>query len=137
MIRLARLAVAGFVAGALGVGASVAAAQGSFQVDPNLASRGKVVYERNGCYACHGFGRVLAGPDLQGVTERRDTAWVRRWLKETNNMLESDPQARAMLEQWRYVRMPQIKLSDNDVNALLHFMAQETARTRALTQGAN
>jgi hypothetical protein len=46
-------------------------------------------------------------------------------------MLQSDPQARAMLEQWRFVRMPQIKLTDNDVEALLHFMTQETQRTRA------
>ena len=137
MIRLARLAVVGFVAGALGIGSSVAAAQGGFQVDASLASRGKVVYERNGCYICHGFGKVLAAPDLQGVTERRDAAWLRRWLKETSNMLESDPQARAMLEQWRFIKMPQIKLSDNDVNALLHFMAQETERTRAMSQGAN
>jgi cytochrome c551/c552 len=120
----------GLVAGALGVGSSVAHAQG-LRVDPNLAARGKVVYERNGCYACHGMGKVLAGPDLAGVTERRELGWLRRWLKETNAMLESDPQAQAMLEQWRFVRMPQIKLSDADVDALIHYMAQETQRIRS------
>jgi cytochrome c551/c552 len=133
MIRPARLAWVALVAGALGVGASVAEAQGGLRVDPALATRGKVVYERNGCYACHGMGRVLAGPDLAGVTERRDVAWLRRWLKDTNNMLESDPQARAMLEQWRFVKMPQIKLSDRDIDALLHYMTQETQRIRSAT----
>jgi cytochrome c551/c552 len=120
----------GLVVAGLAVGSSVAQAQG-LSVDANLAARGKVVYERNGCYICHGFGKVLAAPDLQGVTERRELDWLRRWMKETSSMLQSDPQARAMLEQWRFVRMPQIKLTDNDVEALLHFMTQETQRTRA------
>jgi cytochrome c551/c552 len=128
MTRSAKLAVIGFVAAGLGVGGSVAQAQRT--ADPNLATRGKVVYERNGCYTCHAFGRVLAAPDLAGVTERREHNWLRRWLKETNAMLQSDPQARAMLEQWHYVRMPQIKLSDADVEALLAYMAQQTQRTR-------
>jgi protein SCO1/2 len=120
----------GLVVAGLAVGSSVAQAQG-LSVDANLAARGKVVYERNGCYICHGFGKVLAAPDLQGVTERRELDWLRRWMKETSSMLQSDPRARAMLEQWRFVRMPQIKLTDNDVEALLHFMTQETQRTRA------
>lgn len=131
MIRPARLALVGLVAGALVVVPSVAQAQQSFRVDANLANRGKTVWMRNGCYACHGFARRLAGPDLAGVTERRELGWLRRWLKETNAMLESDPQAMAMLEQWGYVKMPQIKLRDADVDALLHFMAQETQRVRA------
>lgn len=130
MIRPARVALVGLVVAGLAVGSSVAQAQG-LSVDANLAARGKVVYERNGCYVCHGFGKVLAAPDLQGVTERRELDWLRRWMKETSSMLQSDPQARAMLEQWRFVRMPQIKLTDNDVEALLHFMTQETQRTRA------
>jgi cytochrome c551/c552 len=128
MTRSAKLAVIGLVAAGLGVGGSAAEAQGT--ADANLATRGKTVFVRNGCYACHAFGRVLAAPDLAGVTERREHAWLRRWLKETNAMLQSDPQARAMLEQWHYIKMPQIKLSDADVDALLAYLAQETQRTR-------
>lgn len=130
MTRSAKLALIGLVGGALGLGGSVAEAQESFRVDANRANRGKTVWIRNGCYVCHGFGKVLAAPDLAGVTERRDHDWLRRWLKETNAMLASDAQARAMLEQWQNVKMPQVKLTDADVDALLHFMAQETQRTR-------
>lgn len=132
-MRIEKLALLGLAAGVLGIGASVAQAQGSFRVDPSLATRGKVVYERNGCYVCHAMGRVLAAPDLAGVTERREIGWLRRWLKDTNTMLESDPQARAMLEQWHYVKMPQIKLSDRDVDAVIHYMAQENQRLRSAT----
>lgn len=132
MTRSVKLALICLVVGALGAGGSVAEAQAGFTVDQALATRGKTVWMRNGCYMCHGFGMSRrAAPDLAGVTERRDHDWLRRWLKETNSMLQSDPQARAMLEQWNYVKMPQIRLSDADVNALIHFMAQETQRTRA------
>jgi protein SCO1/2 len=77
---------------------------------------------------CHGLGVSArrAGPDLLGVTERRDHDWLRRWLKDTNAMLAGDPQARAMLQQWNGVRMPQVKLTDADIDALLHYMAQQT-----------
>jgi len=126
-----RPALVGLVVGALALGSSVASAQGSLRVDPNLASRGKVVYEKNGCYVCHGIGRQLAAPDLAGVTERRELGWLRRWLKETNAMLESDPQAMAMLEQNRYIKMPQFKLKDSDVDAILHYLAQETQKVRS------
>jgi cytochrome c551/c552 len=126
-----RPAFVGLVAGALVLGSSVASAQGGMRVDPNLASRGKVVYERNGCYVCHGIGRLLAGPDLAGVTERRETGWLRRWLKETNAMIDTDPQAKAMVEQFRGIKMPQIKLSDSDVDAILHYIAQETQKLRS------
>ena len=43
------------------------------------------------CLACHsiGQGRKL-GPDLAGVTKRRTTAWLAKWLKAPEKMLESD-----------------------------------------------
>lgn len=126
--RRAKLALTGLFV-ALSLGTSVAQAQG-VTVDANKAKRGKSVYERQGCYVCHAFGRLLAAPDLMSVTDRRDQDWLRRWLKDTNGMLATDPQAKAMLEQFRYVKMPQFKISDPDIDAIIHFMAQESQRMR-------
>ena len=81
---------------------------------------------RGRLYLC----RVLAGPDLAGVMERRDHDWLRKWLKETDTMLLSDPQAVAMVKDWKGVRMPNMNLSDAQIDALFHYMAQETARVR-------
>lgn len=94
------------------------------------AQAGMLVWRDKGCSGCHGFGRVLAGPDMAGVLDRRDNAWVRKWLKETNTMLESDPQAVAMLKDWKGVRMPEIRLTDRQIDALFAFFAAETARVR-------
>jgi mono/diheme cytochrome c family protein len=107
---------------------------GDKPVNQSLAQAGAAVYRDNGCHICHAFGRVLAGPDLAGIMERRDPDWTRKWLKETAMMLESDPQAQAMLKQWKGVRMPEVDLDDRQIEALFHYMAQETARVRA-TEG--
>jgi len=128
MTRCAKLALTGLFV-ALSLGSSVAQAQG-VTVDANRASRGKVVYMRNGCYVCHAFGRLLAAPDLMAVTDRRGEEWLRRWFKDTNGMLATDPQAKAMLEEWKMVKMPQFKLTDPDIDALIHYMAQESQRLR-------
>jgi nitrite reductase (NO-forming) len=96
----------------------------------NTAEAGKLVWRDKGCGGCHGFGRVLAGPDMAGVMDRRDHDWLRKWLKETNNMLDSDPQAIAMLKDWKGVRMPQVPLSDRQIDALFAFFTAETARVR-------
>lgn len=128
MTRRAKLALTGIFV-AFGLAGSTAHAQG-VTVDANRAARGKTVYERHGCYICHAFGRQLAAPDLMAVTDRRDQDWLRRWFKDTNGMLATDPQAKAMLEEYRLVKMPQFKLTDSDVDALIHFMAQESQRLR-------
>jgi cytochrome c551/c552 len=128
MTRCAKLAVTGIFV-ALSLLSSSAQAQG-VTVDANRATRGKVVWEKNGCYICHAFGRQLGGPDLMAVTDRRDQDWLRRWLKDTNGMLATDPQAKAMLEEYRLVKMPQFRISDPDIDALIHFMAQESQKMR-------
>jgi cytochrome c551/c552 len=99
-------------------------------VDQGLANRGAVLFRNKGCDMCHGFGRTVSGPDLAGIMERRDPAWTKKWLQETNAMIEMDPQAQDMVKQWKGYKMPQIALQDRDVDALFHFFAQETARVR-------
>jgi cbb3-type cytochrome oxidase cytochrome c subunit len=107
---------------------------GDKPVDEGLAKRGAQVYMNKGCYTCHGMGQAgkRAGPDLLGIMERRDHTWLRGWLLNTDSMItSSDPQVKAMLEEWKGMKMPQIPLNSGDVDALFHYMAHETARLRA------
>jgi cytochrome c551/c552 len=125
MTSTAKLALIGLVGAALSLGGSVGEAQ-SFRMDPNQAKRGKSVWMKNGCYVCHGHGRKLAAPDLVGVTTRRDPDWLRQFLKDTPLMLMRDTVAKAMLAEWQNVKMPQFKLNDSDVDALINFLAQDS-----------
>ena len=134
--QLGTFAVAFWLAGCASVGSSGSvpvpgATVGDKPVDQGLATRGASVWMSKACYTCHGFGRTLAGPDLLGIMDRRDHAWLRAWLMNTDSMIASDdPQVKAMLEQFKDVKMPDMKLQDGDIEPLFHYMAQETARVR-------
>jgi protein SCO1/2 len=100
-------------------------------------SDGEMMF-RDRCSSCHvisgGFqpqrnARPL-GPDLFGVTERRDDAWLRRWLTEPDRMIESgDPIAVAMSNAWEVV-MPNFRLDSNEIENLIRYMESESERLR-------
>ncbi len=86
------------------------------------AVAGKLAFESK-CLACHsiGGGRKL-GPDLAGVTKRRTEAWLKRWLKEPEKMLQSDADAMAMLKEYNNIPMPNQSLSDVEIRQYLDYM---------------
>lgn len=92
-------------------------------------SRGEYLY-RSRCTSCHtiGAGDSL-GPDLLGVTEQREHAWLMRWLKEPDKMLaEGDPIARAQFARYNELAMPNLRLDDADAAALIAYMAAQSRR---------
>lgn len=85
---------------------------------------------RSRCTACHTIaGADGLGPDLKGVVERRERAWLTRFLREPDVMLkENDPLAQALLTKYGNVPMPNLRLSDADIQALIEFLQAETKR---------
>lgn len=91
--------------------------------DNQSAAEGRVVFEQY-CASCHTIGGgAKAGPDLQGVAERRDPAWLRRWLEAPDVMLaEGDPIATDLLRQYNNIPMPNQNLSTTEIDALLAYL---------------
>jgi protein SCO1/2 len=86
------------------------------------------------CGGCHSIGHGdIVGPDLAGVLERRDHVWLRRFLREPDRMrAEKDPLTVALDDKYPGARMPNLNLSDNDVDDLFAYLAaQSTANTTA------
>jgi nitrite reductase (NO-forming) len=85
------------------------------------AAQGKLNFESK-CLACHtvGQGKKL-GPDMVGVTKRRTEDWLTRWLKSPEKMLESDPDARAMLKEYNNLPMPNQNLSDSEIHRYIRY----------------
>jgi len=86
---------------------------------------------RSRCSACHTIGSGDGvGPDLLGVTTKRDRTWLARYLKAPDRMLaERDPIASALFAQYKDVPMPNLGLSEGEVAALLSFLeAQRSGR---------
>jgi protein SCO1/2 len=99
-------------------------------------SKGEALF-RTRCSACHvigpGDGLTRSGPNLQGVVEWRDRAWLERWIREPDRMLvEGDSLALTLFESYQRVPMPNMRLNELEVAAVIEFMQEESERTLAL-----
>jgi mono/diheme cytochrome c family protein len=110
---------------------TVTAAKNSYAEAPQLRQLdpGEKLF-RTRCSSCHKFGEEGVGPDLLAVTENRDHVWLKRWLKEPDKMLaEKDPLAVNLFNQYK-ISMPNMRLSAQDVDDIITYMALETKRLR-------
>jgi nitrate reductase gamma subunit len=77
------------------------------------------------CMACHTFGKgVKVGPDLKGVTERRQRAWIVQFVRSSSTMVGSDPIAVQLFDQFKQQRMPDwTDLSEPQINGIMDWLA--------------
>ena len=90
--------------------------------------RGKYLFARD-CVACHTVGQGdKVGPDLLGVTTVRDHDWLVKIIQHPEELLNgSDPIAGAMLKKYNNVRMPNLSVSNDELNLLLQYFEVATA----------
>lgn len=97
--------------------------------------KGQYLYQSH-CGACHSIGQGdKVGPDLLGVTGRRDRAWLTRYIRVPDQVLAAgDPIATALFKKYNEVRMPNLRLGPDEVAEVLHYL---DARTDALREKAH
>jgi protein SCO1/2 len=88
---------------------------------------------RTRCAVCHrigeGDGRDRIGPNLKGVTSRREADWTLRWILEPDKVLEEgDPIVEGLLVAYNGVRMPNLGLSEEEARQILDFLEVEDRR---------
>lgn len=82
------------------------------------------------CSACHTIGKGdRLGPDLAGVSARRERAWIARYIQEPDEVLaKGDPIATALYNKYKKIGMPNLRLGSSDVADLVSFL-ETHART--------
>ncbi len=90
------------------------------------ADSGEALFKQN-CSACHTIGGGdLVGPDLQGVTLRRDGDWLARFIQQPDRMIaEGDSIAKRLLAKYNNIPMPVQGLSALQVKAVLAYLVQQ------------
>ncbi len=83
------------------------------------------------CTACHTIGKgKLVGPDLAGVTSRREESWLTRQIKEPDRLIaEKDPIALQLLQESNNVPMVPLGLSDAEVAAVIEYLKSTEQQT--------
>jgi mono/diheme cytochrome c family protein len=115
--------------------APVVSVNPDFKVDMAKAELGGDVWRQKACFVCHTVGEMGSSargtaPDLSGVVERRDVEWIKRFLTETEKMIESDPIANALYVQYNRQKMPNMRLTEDQIEALTHYLQQQTEKKR-------
>jgi protein SCO1/2 len=97
----------------------------------DINSPGQYLFAKE-CAACHTIGHGdKIGPDLAGVADRRDPEWLARYIVAPDKVLAAgDPIARQL--QARYgVMMPNLRVGDRDLAALMEFLSAKAAQGKA------
>ena len=87
------------------------------------------------CTSCHTVGggdktevewrRV--GPDLLNVGKQRDRAWLLHWMMRPDEMLaQKDALAMKLFEEYKQINMPNLRLTQDDAESLLGYIAEES-----------
>jgi protein SCO1/2 len=94
----------------------------------DLSDKGRYIFASQ-CAACHTIGHGdKIGPDLLGVTNVRERAWLERFISTPDQVLaEKDPIAVALFEKYKQVNMPNLRMADVDLKNLMDFLTRESA----------
>ncbi len=96
-------------------------------VDQSMAEKGKEIYGVK-CIACHKItAEKMIGPGWKGVTERRRPEYILNFVTNTDEMLDKDPNAKALLSVCM-VRMPNQHLTDIEARSVLEFMRKNDGK---------
>lgn len=84
---------------------------------------GKRIFQER-CAACHTIGKGrLVGPDLSGVSLRREVSWLQRQIKEPDRMIaDKDPIALQLLRESNNIPMAPLGLNDGEVASVIAFL---------------
>lgn len=112
--------------GDAGASSRVPLAEPTGPVDEELAERGEELFRTRGCTACHTLGQgKKVGPDLRGVTERRDFEWTYHMVTNPDSMVKNDPDARQLLNEY-LVPMSDQNVSPEQFRAIYEYLRAES-----------
>jgi len=79
------------------------------------------------CKACHTIGGGnLVGPDLKGVTERRDEAWLIKFIQNSQALIQSgDADAIQVFEEFNKIPMPPHTYTEDQIKDILLYIKND------------
>ena len=90
------------------------------------------------CSGCHSVGKGdRVGPDLDGVTLRRDHSWLTRFISTPDKVIAGkDPIAMELVQKFPGVQMPSIGLSEQDAGDVIAYLAAQSYSLAATKEAA-
>jgi cytochrome c551/c552 len=88
---------------------------------------GKTIFSTR-CAGCHNVNKVLTGPALAGVDQRRSTQWIINFVHSSQSMVKKgDKDAVALFEQFNRIPMPDHPdLTDDHIKSIIEYIKNES-----------
>lgn len=97
----------------------------AYSAKPEDIAKGKELFATKGCVACHKFGSKLVGPNLTGITVRRELEWIARMVLKPEVMIKEDPVAANLYKEYM-VAMPNLAVNaDTELPYMLSYFKSE------------
>ncbi len=90
------------------------------------SGQGQAIFEEK-CQGCHSIGGGrLVGPDLKGVTSRRDRDWLISFITSPDQLIaQEDPLANQLVQEYG-MAMPNLGLSEQEVEEVLAYIEAQS-----------
>ena len=97
-------------------------------------SQGQPIFEEK-CQGCHNIGGGrLVGPDLKGVTSRRDRDWLISFITSPDQLIaQGDPLATQLAQEYD-MAMPDLGLSEREAKEVLTYIEAQSGSQAASSQ---
>lgn len=100
----------------------------SANIDPQLAEKGKEIFQTK-CTACHqATEQKLIGPGLKGITKIRTPEWIMNMITNPTEMTQKDPVAHELYEEFNHTQMTDQGVDKEGARAILEFFRQNDAQ---------
>lgn len=95
------------------------------------AEEGKTIFTAR-CAACHNVNKVLVGPALAGVDQRRSIDWIINFVQSSQSVIKKgDKDAVALFEKFNKIQMPDHPdLTADNIKSIVEYIQSE-AQTAA------
>ncbi len=92
---------------------------------------------KNNCAQCHAVNDKVVGPALAGISKRRPTPWVIKWVKNSSKVIASgDEYAVKLFEDNGKQQMPAFpQLSDQDITSIVAWVKSQEGGAASTASG--
>ncbi|WMJ72325.1 cytochrome c [Cytophagaceae bacterium ABcell3] len=88
--------------------------------DEALAEKGEAIFASK-CSACHKMEGRYVGPAMDGVTERRNLAWIMNMILNPEEMTKKDPIAKKLLAEYM-TQMVYQDVTEDEARAIVEYL---------------
>jgi mono/diheme cytochrome c family protein len=89
-------------------------------IDQAMAAKGADVYKSK-CTACHKVEKKFIGPSPMGIFKRRSPEWIMNMILNPDEMVQKDPDAKALLMEFNGSPMVNQSLTEEEARSVLEY----------------